>query len=95
MHCFSILIFSLDISLMFDRLIVDWLIDCLLQGFKNATTPQDNWGPALDENKKGRYAIGQDNKGFEADEKEANLENGIEMKKKNGVTNGDSITVQF
>lgn len=71
------------------------MIDCRLQGFKNATTPQDNWGPALDENKKGRYAIGQDNKGFEADEKEANLENGIEMKKKNGVTNGDSITVQF
>lgn len=64
-------------------------------GFKNAITPQDNWGPALDENKKGRYAIGQDNKGFEADEKEANLENRIEMEKKNGVTNGDSITVQF
>lgn len=84
--------------LIFDRSIdwlIDWLIDCLPQGFKNAITPQDNWGPALDENKKGRYAIGQDNKGFEADEKEANLENRIEMEKKNGVTNGDSITVQF
>ncbi|XP_061165216.1 sodium- and chloride-dependent glycine transporter 2-like [Saccostrea echinata] len=63
------------------------------RGFRNATTPHDNWGPALEENKKGKYAAGHTNKGFEEDEKTEKSENGIEMKK-NGI-NHDSVTVQF
>lgn len=35
------------------------------QGFKNAIKPLESWGPALEENKKGKYAA--DNEGFELD----------------------------
>lgn len=69
-----------------------YILFCI-QGFKNATRPEHNWGPALEENKTGKY--GHDNMVFEAEgEKDGiKMENGIEMKK-NGVSH-DSITVQF
>ncbi|XP_062568817.1 sodium- and chloride-dependent glycine transporter 2-like [Saccostrea cucullata] len=63
------------------------------KGFRNATRPHDNWGPALDENKSGRYLKGHTNEGFEGDEKTEKMGNGIEMKT-NGI-NHDSVTVQF
>ena len=74
--------------------LIEWLIDWFTQGLRNATTPHDNWGPALEENRKGRYVVGQENKGFEAEEKETKLGDDIEIKK-NGNSNGSSITVQF
>ncbi|XP_048776373.2 sodium-dependent proline transporter-like isoform X1 [Ostrea edulis] len=63
------------------------------RGFKNATRPEHNWGPALEENKTGKY--GHDNMVFEAEgEKDGiKMETGIEVKK-NGVSH-DSITVHF
>ena len=48
----------------------------------------------MEENRKGRYVVGQENKGFEAEEKETKLGDDIEIKK-NGNSNGSSITVQF
>lgn len=74
--------------------LIKWLIDWFTQGLRNATTPHDNWGPALPENRKGRYVVGQENKGFEAEEKETKLGDDMEIKK-NGNSNGSSITVQF
>lgn len=38
---------------------------CRYGGFKNAIKPLESWGPALEENKKGKYAA--DNEGFEMD----------------------------
>ena len=74
--------------------LIKWLLDWFTQGLRNATTPHDNWGPALEENRKGRYVVGQENKGFEAEEKETKLGDDMEIKK-NGNSNGSSISVQF